>query len=261
LKQILVNLLSNAVKFTAAGGSVALMVEADDANKLMRFAVQDTGIGIAAADTERIFQPFTQLDSSLARQHEGTGLGLTLVKRLAELHGGAVSVASEGVAGKGSRFTITLPWRTAEAPSSLPVDATTPARAALPRRPVVLLLVGDNDLDMQPLFDHLHGLGYQLATARTVAEALEQAQLTVPDIALINIHTPPNDDLEAIRRLRALSGLAKTPIIALGASATAENQMHCLEAGADDFMRQPFTPQRLAARMEQFLLRPRSVQP
>jgi PAS domain S-box-containing protein len=261
LKQILVNLLSNAVKFTAAGGSVALMVEADDANKLMRFAVQDTGIGIAAADTERIFQPFTQLDSSLARQHEGTGLGLTLVKRLAELHGGAVSVASEGVAGKGSRFTITLPWRTAEAPSSLPVDATTPARAALPRRPVVLLLMGDNDLDMQPLFDHLHGLGYQLATARTVAEALEQAQLTVPDIALINIHTPPNDDLEAIRRLRALSGLAKTPIIALGASATAENQMHCLEAGADDFMRQPFTPQRLAARMEQFLLRPRSVQP
>ncbi len=120
LKQMLVNLLSNAVKFTAAGGSVALRVEADAAGQLMRFTVQDTGIGIAVADMERIFQPFTQLDAGLARQHEGTGLGLTLVKRLAELHGGSISVASEGVAGQGSGFTITLPWRTAEEPPTPP---------------------------------------------------------------------------------------------------------------------------------------------
>ena len=120
LKQVLVHLPSNAVKVTAAGGRVALRVEADVAGQFLRFTVQDTGIGIAVADMERIFQPFTQLDAGLARQHEGTGLGLTLVKRLAELHGGSISVASEGVAGQGSGFTITLPWRTAEEPPTPP---------------------------------------------------------------------------------------------------------------------------------------------
>ncbi len=109
LKQMLVNLLANAVKFTPNGGSVRLEVNADDAAGVVRFAVEDTGIGIAPEGLARLFQPFVQLDSRLSRQHEGTGLGLALVRRLAELHGGSVTVESE--VGRGSRFTIALPYR------------------------------------------------------------------------------------------------------------------------------------------------------
>ncbi|HRC75485.1 MAG TPA: PAS domain S-box protein, partial [Kouleothrix sp.] len=111
LKQILVNLLSNAVKFTAPGGSVELRVSADAEAQVIRFAVMDTGIGIAPADIGRLFLPFTQLDSGLARQFEGTGLGLALVHRLSERHGGSVNVASAGVPGQGSTFTVAIPWR------------------------------------------------------------------------------------------------------------------------------------------------------
>ncbi|MFN8457911.1 MAG: PAS domain S-box protein [Anaerolineae bacterium] len=111
LQQILVNLLDNAIKFTPAGGQVSLEVTPDPADKLVHFAVQDNGIGIKVEQMERLFQPFTQLDSSLSRSYEGTGLGLALVRRLAELHGGTVSVESKGVAGKGSRFIVSLPWQ------------------------------------------------------------------------------------------------------------------------------------------------------
>ena len=109
LKQMLINLLSNAVKFTPEGGRVSLQVLAADGARVVEFAVQDTGPGIAPEDQARLFQPFVQLDASLAREHEGTGLGLALVKRLAEQQGGTVRVESEGIAGKGCRFTITLP--------------------------------------------------------------------------------------------------------------------------------------------------------
>jgi len=108
LVQILVNLLSNAIKFTPEGGKIGLEVERDPAQKAIHFIVWDTGIGIAPEDQERIFQPFVQLDSSLARRYEGTGLGLTLVQRLTKLHGGSLTV--ESALGKGARFTVTLPW-------------------------------------------------------------------------------------------------------------------------------------------------------
>lgn len=109
LKQMLVNLLSNAVKFTPDGGSVNLQVVGNEKSKMVSFSVSDTGIGISKEDMQRLFQPFVQLDSGLNRLYEGSGLGLTLVDRMAKLHGGNVSVQSEP--GKGSRFTINLPWR------------------------------------------------------------------------------------------------------------------------------------------------------
>jgi PAS domain S-box-containing protein len=108
LKQILVNLLSNAIKFTPSG-QITLEVQGNPADGIATFSVTDTGIGIAAADLPRLFRPFEQLDSKLSRQYEGTGLGLSLVARLARLHGGSVAVESE--LGKGSRFAVMLPWR------------------------------------------------------------------------------------------------------------------------------------------------------
>ena len=112
LKQILVNLLANAVKFTPAGGSIGLEVCGDREAGTVTFTVWDTGIGIAEADLPRLFRPFEQLDSKLSRQYEGTGLGLSLVARLTELHGGRVGVVS--APDQGSRFSVTLPWQPKE---------------------------------------------------------------------------------------------------------------------------------------------------
>jgi signal transduction histidine kinase len=112
LRQMLVHLLSNAVKFTPAGGALGVEVALSDytAQREVRFTVWDTGIGVPPADQERIFEPFVQLDSRLSRQYSGSGLGLSVVRRLAELHGGRVLVESEGMPGRGSRFSICLPW-------------------------------------------------------------------------------------------------------------------------------------------------------
>jgi signal transduction histidine kinase len=121
LKQMLVNLLSNAVKFTPEGGTIGLDVVGDAAAQRIHMTIWDTGIGMAADDLPRLFQPFVQLDSRLARQYNGTGLGLALVQRMAALHGGSVAVAS--TLGQGSRFTITLPW-IAAVPVSYSASAT-----------------------------------------------------------------------------------------------------------------------------------------
>lgn len=118
LKQMLVNLLGNAIKFTEPGGTVWLSVTTDLAAQMVSLAVQDTGIGIKPADQARLFQPFTQIDSSLVRRYDGTGLGLSLVKNLATQHGGSVQVFSSGVPGEGSCFTIVLPIDAAPSPSA-----------------------------------------------------------------------------------------------------------------------------------------------
>lgn len=107
LKQILVNLLSNAVKFTPAGGQIGLEVIVDDIQETIHFTVWDTGIGITPKDMNSLFQPFVQIDSRLSRRYEGAGLGLALVHRLTEMHGGSILVDSE--VGQGSRFTVSLP--------------------------------------------------------------------------------------------------------------------------------------------------------
>jgi PAS domain S-box-containing protein len=248
LKQIIVNLLTNAVKFTPENGEVTLQVRTDPEKELIQFSILDTGIGIAPADLKHLFAPFVQVDSHLNRLNEGTGLGLSLVQKLTDLHGGSVEVESE--VGKGSRFTVNLhckpnipeqfedvytddPLRVAEEANGVPFQDT----ESITHRKI--LLVEDNAANILTIGDYLDTHGYEILVAHNGVEAIEKAQKFTPDVILMDIQMPVMDGLEATRRLRADTRFASTPIIALTALAMPGDRERCLEAGANEYMSKP----------------------
>jgi PAS domain S-box-containing protein len=258
LKQILVNLLSNAVKFTPAGGSIGLEVVGNPARQAVDLTVWDTGIGIAQDQMPKLFQPFVQLDSRLARQYEGTGLGLALVYRMVELHGGSVSITSE--LGQGSRFTVALPWHSpnASAPAAAAVvDPPHAPRAASTSThaiaPPLVLLAEDNEANITLIADYLGTCGYQVVVARNGAEAIARARETRPAIVLMDIQMPGMDGLEATRRMRTMDDLVDLPIIALTALAMPGDRERCLAAGANDYLSKPVSLRGLDALIQQTL--------
>ena len=238
LKQILINLLSNAVKFTPEGGTVGLDVMLDEAAAALRFSVWDTGIGIAADQLAHVLEPFVQLDGRLARQYEGTGLGLALVTRMAELHGGSLTVASE--VGVGSRFTVALPWCD-EAPAAIEPAALYPAPAGRP----TLLLAEDNEASLQLLTSSLDDAGYRVVVARNGAEAAERARDSGVALILMDLQMPGVDGLEATRHIRADAQTQAVPIIALTALELPGDRERCLAAGADEYLAKPIHLQTL----------------
>jgi len=249
LKQILVNLLSNAVKFTPTGGKIILQVQSDIQQRMVVFSVIDTGIGIAPQDQERLFNPFTQVDSSLTRKHEGTGLGLALVKELAELHGGHVQLHSEP--GKGSAFTVSLPWQpegedrellTPLAPGSAGPAPMQESQGVLEK----ILLADDAEINNMTVGDYLESKGYQMLFAQNGLEAIQQAQAHHPALILMDVQMPVLDGLEAIRRLRGEPRFASLPIIALTAMAMAGDEQRCIEAGATAYVSKPVGLKQLA---------------
>lgn len=267
LKQILVNLLANAVKFTPEGGKVGLEVCGDIAQQKVTFRVWDTGIGIAADDLPKLFQPFVQIDSSLSRQYTGTGLGLSLVLRLAKAHGGGVSV--ESAPGQGSCFSVTLPWEPAPpsanlAAASIAVDAPmsvigqaepaeeTPFVAVVQGRRSRILLAEDNLASSTMLYEYLQAKGYTVTVARNGGEALARAQEESPDIILMDIQMPDIDGLEAIRLLRATPGLGTISIIAVTALVMPGDRERCLAAGADNYLAKPVDLHTLVAMIESY---------
>lgn len=244
LKQILVNLLTNAVKFTPEGGAVGLEVRGDPEAQTLTFTVWDTGIGIASEDQQLLFKPFVQLDSGLTRRQEGTGLGLALVRRLAEHHGGSVTLESE--VGVGSRFHVVLPWRqdstpVAEASQEIPpasVDVRLPITADEHAANPLVLLAEDHAENVELLEDYLRSAGYRVLVAGNGAEALAMAEARHPDLILIDIQMPVMDGLEVMRRIRA-AGMTSTPIIAVTALAMHGDRERCLAAGADEYLTKP----------------------
>ncbi|MCB0163343.1 MAG: GAF domain-containing protein [Anaerolineae bacterium] len=249
LKQILVNLLSNAVKFTPEGGRVGLEVNGDPANQVVTFTVWDTGIGISEEDLSKLFQPFVQLDSRLSRAYSGTGLGLSLVYRLTEMHGGSITVESE--IGQGSRFTVSLPWQlSTDKKAKLQPDNPIQNGYSEPNvfqrqlKPLVLL-AEDNEANIQMIFDYLTVTDHQVVVARNGFEATQQAREKRPDIILMDIQMPEMDGLEAIRQLRTDPCLATTPIIALTALAMPGDKERCLAAGATDYLSKPISLKQL----------------
>ncbi len=240
LKQILVNLLSNAIKFTPEGGQIGLEVIHDAAAEAVRFTVWDTGIGIAHEHLPSLFKPFVQLDSTLSRQYSGTGLGLALVQRLVELHGGSFGVESEP--GQGSRFFFTLPLTPLDAilaqnqvgtndplPVSLPYPYP-PSDQPAADAPLILI-VEDNPINIKSLSDYLNFRGYRTMLAINGTEALQMALEARPNLIIMDVQMPELDGLEITRRLRQLPEFATTPIIALTALAMPSDREKCLQAG------------------------------
>jgi signal transduction histidine kinase len=261
LKQILINLLNNAVKFTPEKGIVTLAITGDVKEKLVQISISDTGIGIAQEDKEKLFEPFIQLDAQLNRHHEGTGLGLSLVYRLTEMHGGSVTVESE--IGKGSCFTISLPWQPttvretiSETVSDFEEGSNLELKKKRPQsspEKTLILLADDNLTTCETLSEYLIAKGYRLILAHNGLQAIEQSLEKRPNIILMDVQMPTLDGLEAMRRIRAHPEIAQTPIIALTALAMAGDEARCLEAGASDYLSKPVSFKKLVNKIEALL--------
>lgn len=236
LKQILINLLNNAVKFTAEAGKVSLKVEADPQERQIKFLISDNGIGITKDDLQKLFKPFVQLDSKLSRQYEGSGLGLMMVQKLVQMHGGTVQVESEF--NKGSCFTVTLPWKQSSIFTEKQ-EAPPLTSMFLPGKGTRILLVEDNEANVLVIKDYLENHDYQIFVANHGGEALIKASEISPELILMDIQMPQMDGLEATRRLRAMPEFDKVPIIALTAFAMPGDRERCLEAGANEYMTKP----------------------
>jgi PAS domain S-box-containing protein len=241
LKQILVNLLSNAIKFTPVDRNIGLEVYGDAVAQEAHFTVWDTGIGIAKADQERLFQPFVQIDSSLTRQYEGTGLGLVLVAHLAAMHGGRVTL--ESAPDQGSRFTITLPWiqHAMPMPSSITsgLQKSMTVEADTSKARPTLLLVEDNLETQQLIAEYLELKGCAVTCTNNGYEAIEHVQAKPPDVIVMDVQMPKLDGLATIQLLRTNPAYVNLPILVLSARAMPGDREQILAAGANAYLSKP----------------------
>jgi PAS domain S-box-containing protein len=229
LKQILVNLLSNAVKFTPENGSAGLEVDVSEAEGIATFSVWDTGVGIRAEDLPRLFQPFVQLDSSLSRQHTGSGLGLALVRALVDLHGGSVTAESEH--GKRSRFTVRLPLRRRAEP--------TPA-SGLPRA----LIVEDSAPVAEQLARYLREMGVEALVHGQAAGVVERAADEQPSIILLDILLPAETGWRVLADLKADVRTSHIPVIVVS---VLDRREQSLSLGAADQLPKPVDREQVQA--------------
>jgi signal transduction histidine kinase/ActR/RegA family two-component response regulator len=241
LRQVLLNLLANALKFTSQGGVIARLT-AGPAPGELRFEIADTGIGIAPEVQARLFQRFSQGDSSISRSYGGTGLGLAISKALVSAMHGEIGVESQ--LNHGARFWITL---TAE-PAAAPLPAARPAPDATADRAARVLLVDDHPMNRELGMALLTLAGCEVTTAEDGAQALEAVMAGGFDLVLMDVHMPGMDGLTAARAIRNLPGpVAGIPIIALSADVLPEQIARCRAAGMDDHVPKPIRREELFA--------------
>jgi signal transduction histidine kinase len=236
LEQVVRNLLANAVKFTPPGGRITVTVarEADSAV----VTVSDTGIGISADMLPRVFDLFVQGDVSLARAQGGLGIGLTLVRRLVELHGGSVHASSAG-ANEGSTFEVRLPCATEGAVSAAPASGRQPVR------PLRIVLIEDNADARQALGRLLELDGHNVRVASNGPTGVRTATETAPDVVLVDIGLPGMDGYEVARRLRRRLG-SSVRLVALTGYGDTDARRRSAEAGFDGHLVKPVFPENLA---------------
>jgi CheY-like chemotaxis protein len=232
LAQVVGNLLNNACKFTDRGGRVSLSVEADSAQAVIR--VRDNGIGIAAENLSRVFEMFTQVDTSLERSRDGLGIGLTLVKALVEMHGGSVQVHSEGL-GRGSEFVVHLPVAD-ETHRPVAEAAVKAPGAAAGRR---ILIVDDSEDGAESLAMLLRFAGHETHKAHDGFEAIKAAERLRPDVVLLDIGLPGLNGFEACRRIRSEPWGKDLVMVALTGWGQEEDRQQSREAGFNAHMVKP----------------------
>ena len=246
LQQTLLNYLTNAIKFSETGSITlrAIQQERHPEWVLVRFEVQDAGIGILPEKLPRLFSSFEQADSSTTRKYGGTGLGLAITRRLAELMGGDASVKSTTGVGSTFWFTARLKIRTDANGEMDSSHATADAETLIRQRYAGcrILIADDDPMNREVAQIILSSAGLLVDTATDGVEAVVKAREESYAIILMDMQMPNLDGLDATRQLREIPGRHQTPILAMTANAFAENRVHCLEAGMNDFLVKPFDP-------------------
>jgi len=256
LQQILINYGTNAAKFTS-NGHVRLSVKLDEESAswmVLRFEVEDTGMGVAPEHLHRLFNPFEQVDDSMTRRHGGTGLGLSISRHLARLMGGKVGCSSEP--GLGSVFWFTARLKRSEAPAEAAMACAPSSLADLKLRceGARVLLVEDQALGRLVAHDMLQYIaGIKADTASDGLEAVECAKGQSYDLIFMDMQMPKMNGMDASRLIRALPAHAATPIIGLTANAFSEDRQRCLDAGMNEHMAKPLSVESMTAVLTRWL--------
>jgi CheY-like chemotaxis protein len=253
LRQVLFNLLGNAIKFTDRGhiSLTATCATLDATSATLAFTVTDTGIGMDEAAVARLFNAFSQADSSMSRRFGGTGLGLAISQKLVEAMGGKIT--AESAHGGGSKFIFTLrfPRPAAGETAQLPSDGD--ERYVAPALRGRVLVVEDDRINQRVLGHFLKQMGLEVAFVEDGYDAVHAATTTALDAILMDCQLPGIDGLEATRRIREKLAGRPLPIVAITANASTADRTACLAAGMDDFLTKPVRRELLASTLGKLL--------